>query len=161
MPNFPPQNYTFLWDDDAEGGDSLCLVLMEREAAAAYSHDLAGEGETDSASFRLRGEERDENVGGYIFGDETGVVAHVDDDGFLGIGVGLETDKCLLACRGLQICGAAFLLVFSFLFPESFYGILQKIRYHVREEALIGINQQILGRNFNLYFVVAEQRHSF
>ena len=26
-----------LWDDDAEGGDSLCLVLMEREAAAAYS----------------------------------------------------------------------------------------------------------------------------
>ena len=50
-----------LWDDDAEGGDSLCLVLMEREAAAAYSHDLSGEGETDSASFRLRGEERDEN----------------------------------------------------------------------------------------------------
>ena len=88
---------------------------MEREAAAAYSHDLAGEGETDSASFRLRGEERDENVGGYIFGDETGVVAHVDDDGFLGVGVGLESDKCLLACRGLQICGAAFLLVFSFL----------------------------------------------
>ena len=59
-----------LWDDDAEGGDSLCLVLMEREAAAAYSHDLAGEGETDSASFRLRGEERDENMRGYIFGDE-------------------------------------------------------------------------------------------
>ena len=25
----------------------------------------------------------------------------------------------------------------------------------------IGINQQILGRNQNLYFVVAEQRHSF
>lgn len=121
-----------LWDDDAEGGDSLCLVLMEREAAAAYSHDLAGEGETDSASFWLRGEERDENVGGYIFGDETGVVAHVDDDGFLDVGVGFETDKCLLACRGLQIRGAAFLLVFSFLFPESFYGILQKIRYYVR-----------------------------
>ena len=35
-----------LWDDDAEGGDSLCLVLMEREAATAYSHNLAGEGET-------------------------------------------------------------------------------------------------------------------
>ena len=120
-----------LWDDDAEGGDSLCLVLMEREAAAAYSHDLAGEGETDSASFRLRGEERDENVGGYIFGDEAGVVAHVDDDGFLGVGVGLETDKCLLACRGFQIRGAAFLLVFSFLFLESFYGIFQKIRYYV------------------------------
>ena len=100
-----------LWNDDAEGGDSLCLVLIEREAATAYSHDLAGEGETDSASFRLRGEERDKNVGGYIFGDETGVVAHVDDDGFLGVGVGLETDKCLLACRGLQIRGAAFLLV--------------------------------------------------
>ena len=100
-----------LWDDDAKGGDSLRLVLMERETAAAYSHDLAGEGETDSASFRLRGEERDENVGGYIFGDETGVVAHVDDDGFLGVGVGLEMDKCLLACRGLQIRGAAFLLV--------------------------------------------------
>ena len=128
-----------LWDDDAEGGDSLRLVLMEREAAAAYSHDLAGEGETDSASFRLRGEERDENMGGYIFGDETGIVAHVDDDGFLGI-VGMETDKCLLACRGLQIRGAAFLLVFSFLFPESFYGILQKICYYVREEALIGVN---------------------
>lgn len=108
---FLPQNYTFLWDDDAEGGDSLCLVLMERKVAAAYSHDLAGKGEPDSASFRLRGEERDENVGGYIFGDETGVVAHVDDDGFLGVGIGLETDKCLLACRGLQICGAAFLLV--------------------------------------------------
>ena len=84
---------------------------MEREAAAAYSHDLAGEGETDSASFRLCGEERDENVGGYIIGDETGVVAHVDDNGFLGIGVGLEMDKCLLASRGLQIRGAAFLLV--------------------------------------------------
>ena len=111
MPNFPPQNYTFLWDDDAEGGDSLCLVLMERETAAAYSHDLAGKGKTDSASFRLRGEERDENMGGYIFGDETGVVAHVDDDGFLGVGVGLKTDKCLLACRGLQIRGATFLLV--------------------------------------------------
>ena len=50
MPNFPPQNYTFLWNDDAEGGDSLCLVLMEREAAAAYSHDLAGEGETIPAT---------------------------------------------------------------------------------------------------------------
>ena len=111
MPNFPPPNYTFLWDDDAEGGDSLCLVLIEREAAAGYSHDLAGEGKTDSASFRLRGEERDENMRGYIFGDETGVVAHVDDDGFLGVGVGFETDKCLLACRGLQIRGAAFLLV--------------------------------------------------
>ena len=101
---------------------------MEREAAAAYSHNLAGEGETDSASFRLRGEERDKDVGGYIFGDEAGVVAHVDDDGFLSVGVGLKTDKCLLACRGLQISGAAFLLVFSFLFLESFYGILQKIR---------------------------------
>lgn len=150
-----------LWDDDAEGGDSLCLVLMEREAAAAYSHDLAGEGKPDAASFRLRGEERDEDMRGYIIRDETGVVAHVDDDGFLGIGVGLETDKCFLACRGLQIRGAAFLLVFSFLFPESFYGILQKICYYVREEALVGINQQILGRNRNLYFVVAEQRHSF
>ena len=150
-----------LWDDDAEGGDSLRLVLMEREAAAAYSHDLAGEGETDSASFRLRGEERDENVGGYIFGDETGVVAHVDDDGFLGVGIGFETDKCLLACRGLQFRGATFLLVFSFLFLESFYGILQKIRYYVREEALVGVNQQILGSNRNLYFVVAEHRHSF
>ena len=51
-----------LWNDDAEGDDSLCLVLMEREAAAAYSHDLAGEGETDSASFRLRGEERSPSV---------------------------------------------------------------------------------------------------
>ena len=88
-------------------------------------------------------------------------VSHIDDDGFLGIGVGFETDKCLLACRGLQICGAAFQLVFSFLFPESFYGILQKIRYHVREETLIGVNQQILGRNFYLYIVVTEQRHSF
>ena len=156
MPNFPPPNYTFLWDDDAEGGDSLCLVLMEREAAAAYSHDLAGKGEPDSASFRLRGEERDENVGGYIFGDETGVVAHVDDDGFLSVGVGLETDKCLLACRGVQIRGATVLLVFSFHFLESFYGILQKIRYNVREETLIGINQQILGRNRNFYFVVAK-----
>lgn len=92
-----------LWDDDAEGGDSLCLVLMEREAAAAYSHDLAGEGETDSASFRLRGEERDENVGGYIFGDETGVVAHVDDDGFLDVGVGMEMDKCRSAdCKSAE-----------------------------------------------------------
>ena len=82
-----------LWDDDAEGGDSLRLVLMEREAAAAYSHDLAGEGEPDSASFRLRSEERDENMRGYIFGDETSVVAHVDDDGFLSVGIGFETDK--------------------------------------------------------------------
>ena len=86
-----------LWDDDAEGGDSLCLVLMERETAAAYSHNLAGKGKTDSASFRLRGEERDEDMRGYIIRDETGVVAHVDDDGFLGVGVGLEMDKCLLA----------------------------------------------------------------
>ena len=145
-----------LWDDDAEGGDSLCLVLKEREAAAAYSHDLAGEGKPDAASFRLRGEERDEDMRGYIIRDETGVVAHVDDDGFLGVGVGLETDKCLLACRGLQICGAAFMFVFSSLFPESFYGILQKIRYYVREEALVGVNQQILGSNRNLYFVVAK-----
>ena len=139
---FLSKNVLVLWNDDAEGGDSLCLVLMERKAAAAYSHDLAGKGEPDSASFWLRGEERDENVGGYIFGDETGVVAHVDDDGFLGIGVGFETDKCLLACRGLQIRGATFLLVFSFLFLflESFYGILQKICYYVREEALIGVN---------------------
>ena len=90
---FLSKNVLVLWNDDAEGGDSLCLVLMERKAAAAYSHDLAGEGETDSASFRLRGEERDENMSGYIFGDETGVVAHVDDDGFLDVGVGLETDK--------------------------------------------------------------------
>ena len=90
---FLSKNVLVLWNDDAEGGDSLCLVLMERKAAAAYSHDLAGEGETDSASFRLCGEERDENVGGYIFGDETGVVAHVDDNGFLGVGVGLETNK--------------------------------------------------------------------
>ena len=31
----------------------------------------------------------------------------------------------------------------------------------MREETLIGISQQILGRNFYLYFVVAEQRHPF
>ena len=67
---FLSKNVLVLWNDDAEGGDSLRLVLMEREAAAAYSHDLAGEGETDAASFRLRGEERDEDVGGYIFGDD-------------------------------------------------------------------------------------------
>ena len=41
MPNFPPQNYTFLWDDDAEGGDSLCLVLMERETAVLYVKKLS------------------------------------------------------------------------------------------------------------------------
>ena len=76
-----------LWDDDAEGGDSLRLALMERETAAAYSHNLAGEGETDATSFRLCGEERDEDVGGYVIGDEPCVVAHVDDDGFLLIGV--------------------------------------------------------------------------
>ena len=72
-----------LWNDDAEGDDSLRLVLMERETAAAYSHDLAGEGETDSASFRLRGEERDENVEGYIFGDETGVFSCFGDHRYL------------------------------------------------------------------------------
>ena len=33
---FLVKNVFMLWDDDAEGGDSLCLVLMEREAAAAY-----------------------------------------------------------------------------------------------------------------------------
>ena len=108
---FLSKNVLVLWNDDAEGGDSLRLVLMEREAAAAYSLDLAGKGKTDSASFRLRGEERDENMRGYIFGDETGVVAHVDDNGFLVVGIGMEMDKCLLACRGLQIRGAAFLLV--------------------------------------------------
>ena len=63
---FLSKNVLMLWNNDAESGDSLRLVLMEREAAAAYSHDLAGKGETDSASFRLRGEERDENVGGYL-----------------------------------------------------------------------------------------------
>ena len=47
---------------------------MERETAAAYSHNLAGEGETDSASFRLRGEERDEDVEGYIRSDMAQVV---------------------------------------------------------------------------------------
>ena len=150
----------FLWDDDAEGGDSLCLVLMEREAAAAYSHDLAGEGETDSASFRLRGEERDENVEATSSGMRPALLLTSMMMDSLGVGVGFETDKCLLACHGLQICGAAFLVSLSFSF-ESFYGILQKIRYYVREEALIGVNQQILGRNLNLYFVVAEQRHSF
>jgi hypothetical protein len=31
----------------------------------------------------------------------------------------------------------------------------------VKEETLIGVSQQILGRNRNLYFVVAEHRHSF
>ena len=71
-----------LWDDDAEGGDSVPCPDDRREAAAAYSHDLAGEEARMPLPSGLRGEERDENMRGYIFGDETGVVAHVDDDGF-------------------------------------------------------------------------------
>ena len=51
-----------LRNDDAEGGDALLFILMKSKAATAYSHNLAGEGETDAASFRLRGEERDEDV---------------------------------------------------------------------------------------------------
>ena len=33
-------------------------------------------------------------MGGYIIGDKPGVVAHVDDDGFLLVGVGMKTDGC-------------------------------------------------------------------
>lgn len=58
-----------LRDDDAERGYALRFVLTKRKAASAYSHDLAGEGETDAASFGLCGEERNEDVGGYVVGD--------------------------------------------------------------------------------------------
>ena len=32
-------------------------------------------------------------MGGYVIGDKTGVVANVDDDGFLLVGVGAEADE--------------------------------------------------------------------
>lgn len=35
--------FILLRDDDAEGGGILFLVLMQGEAATAYSHDLSGE----------------------------------------------------------------------------------------------------------------------
>lgn len=78
-----------LRDDDTEGGDALLFILMKSKTATAYSHNLTGEGESDAASFRLSGEEWDKDVRGYVFGDDTGVVAHVDDDSFLLIGVGV------------------------------------------------------------------------
>lgn len=44
-PWFQMRNHGFilLRDDDAEGGGILFLVLMQGEAATAYSHDLSGE----------------------------------------------------------------------------------------------------------------------
>ena len=107
-----------LRDDDAERGDAMRLVLTQRKAASAYSHDLAGQGETDAASFGLCGEERNEDVGGYVVGDKTGVVAYVDDDGFLLVGVSVEADEWFGGRDGLQVI-------------ESLYGIFQKICHYV------------------------------
>jgi len=45
--------------------------LVQCEASAAHSHDLAREGETDAASLLLGGEERDEDVGGDVVGDKS------------------------------------------------------------------------------------------
>ena len=67
-------------------------------------------------------------MGSYVVGDKTGVVAHVDDDGFLLVGVGVETDEWFGGRDGLQAI-------------ESLYGILQKICHYVRYKALVGISQ--------------------
>ena len=40
-------------------------------------------------------------MGGYVVGDETGVVAYVDDDGFLLVGVSMKTDGCFCCRLGL------------------------------------------------------------
>ena len=137
--------FILLWDNDSEGGCILFFVLMKREAASAHSHDLSGERQADAASFRLRGEEWDEDMGGYIVGDESGVVGYVDDDGLLGVGISIHSDKCLLACCGLQIRGVAFLLFFLFGFTFFLFGgfhcILQQICHDVGDEALVSVCQ--------------------
>ena len=114
--------FILLWDNDSEGGCILFFVLMKREAASAHSHDLSGERQADAASFWLRGEEWDEDMGGYIIGDESGVVGYVDDDGFLGVGISIHSDKCLLVHNG-------------------FHCILQKICHDVGDEALVSVCQ--------------------
>ena len=84
------------WDDNPESGGILFLVLMQGEGAAAYSHDLTGERQADAASFLLRGEERDEDVGGDVVGDDAGIVGYVNDDCLLLVGVCFDSDESML-----------------------------------------------------------------
>ena len=87
------------WDDNPESGGVSFLVLMQGEGAATYSHDLTGERQADAAAFLLCGEEWDEDMGSNVVGDETGVIDHVDDDGFLLVGVCFDLDVWIL-CKG-------------------------------------------------------------
>ena len=87
------------WDDNPESGGILFLVLMQGEGAATYSHNLARERQADAASFLLRGEERDKDVGGDVVGDDAGIVGYVNDDCLLLVGVCFDLDVWIL-CKG-------------------------------------------------------------
>mgnify|MGYP006994863738 CR=1 FL=1 len=84
------------WDDDPESGGILFLVLMQGEGAATYSHDLTGERQADAASFLLRGEEWDKDMGGDVVGDDAGIVGYVNDYRFLVVGVSFDSDESML-----------------------------------------------------------------
>ena len=84
------------WDDNPESGGILFLVLMQGEGAAAYSHDLSGERQADAASFLLRGEEWDKDMGGDVVGDDAGIVGYVNDDCLLLVGVCFDSDESML-----------------------------------------------------------------
>lgn len=87
-------------------------------------------------------------MGGNVVGDKTGVVAYVDDDGFLLVGVSVEADKWFGGRNGLQVI-------------ESLYGILQKICHYVRDKALVGISQQVLWCYRYFHFAIVKHCHTF
>ena len=57
---------------------------------------LAGNAEADAGAFLLRGEERDEDVGGDVVGDDAGIVGYVNDDCLLLVGVCFDSDESML-----------------------------------------------------------------
>ena len=84
------------WDDNPESGGILFLVLMQGEGATTYSHDLARERQADAASFLLRGEEWDKDMGSDVVGDDAGIVGYVNDYRFLVVGVSFDSDESML-----------------------------------------------------------------
>ena len=69
---------------------------MQGEGAATYSHDLARERQADAASFLLRGEEWDKDMGSDVVGDDAGIVGYVNDYRFLVVGVSFDSDESML-----------------------------------------------------------------
>lgn len=102
---------------------------LQGEAAARTLHDLSRNAQSDAAAPLFGGEEGDEDVGCHVGADGGTAVAHLYHHRFGGVAVGFDTDA------PFRLSGAL----------DGLYGIFQQICHYLRDEVLVGMNQQVVG----------------